>query len=300
MIANGVSNFEYTITIDKGSGDGIEVDQPVATGFPGSPMLVGRVVVRSRPRRPTCGSSSIATSPWRRPSRAPRRRDSSKGQGDADLRMSLVEPGTLIEGDESVFTQGYEVDGQAGLYPPGMLIGQVSRTVPAENETQAYVEVRPAVDFETLQFVLVLQAQDGGVTPMTRRVLVTIVIVVTALLLQSTLFWQLKLLGVRPELMYLVTIVIAILEGPQEGAVTGFVGGHRPGLPAEPAQGHHGADAHAGGLRGRARAPVHRVALAAAADDPRGGRHRRRAWRSTRSWRSCSASSRSRSRTPCG
>ena len=25
-----------------------------------------------------------------------------EGQGDADLRMSLVEPGTLIEGDESV------------------------------------------------------------------------------------------------------------------------------------------------------------------------------------------------------
>ena len=82
-----------------------------------------------------------------------------EGQGDADLRMSFVEPGTLIEGDESVFTQGYEVNGQAGLYPPGMLIGQVSRTVPAENVTQEYVEVRPAVDFETLQFVLVLQAR---------------------------------------------------------------------------------------------------------------------------------------------
>ena len=60
---------------------------------------------------------------------------------------------------------------------------------------------------------------------MTRRVLVTIVVIVTALLLQSTLFWNLKLLGVRPELMYLITIVIAILEGPNEGAVTGFVAG---------------------------------------------------------------------------
>jgi len=60
---------------------------------------------------------------------------------------------------------------------------------------------------------------------MTRRVLVTIVVIVTALLLQSTLFWNLKLLGVRPELMFLVTIVIAILEGPNEGAVTGFAAG---------------------------------------------------------------------------
>lgn len=60
---------------------------------------------------------------------------------------------------------------------------------------------------------------------MTRRVLVTIAVVITALLLQSTLFWQLKLVGVRPELVYLVTILIAFLEGPQQGAVTGFVGG---------------------------------------------------------------------------
>jgi rod shape-determining protein MreD len=48
---------------------------------------------------------------------------------------------------------------------------------------------------------------------------------VTGLLLQSTVFWNLKLLGVRPELMYLITIVIAILEGPNEGAVTGFAAG---------------------------------------------------------------------------
>lgn len=60
---------------------------------------------------------------------------------------------------------------------------------------------------------------------MTRRVLVTIIVIVTGLLLQSTLFWQFKLLGVRPELMFLVTIVVAILEGPKEGAITGFAAG---------------------------------------------------------------------------
>ena len=60
---------------------------------------------------------------------------------------------------------------------------------------------------------------------MIRRVLAITAVVVTALLLQSTVFSDLKLLGVRPELMYLVTIVIAILEGPREGMVVGFVGG---------------------------------------------------------------------------
>lgn len=158
VIANGISNFEYTITIDKGSGDGIEVDQPVATGFPGSPMLVGRVVQVT----PTSADVRLIIDREFAVAATVEGTDEAglvEGQGDADLRMSLVEPGTLIEGDESVFTQGYVVDGEAGLYPPGMLIGQVSRTVPAENETQAYIEVRPAVDFETLQFVLVLQAR---------------------------------------------------------------------------------------------------------------------------------------------
>jgi rod shape-determining protein MreD len=58
-----------------------------------------------------------------------------------------------------------------------------------------------------------------------RRVLSITVVVVTALLVQSTVFADLKLLGVRPELMYLVTIVVAFIEGPNEGAIVGFVGG---------------------------------------------------------------------------
>ncbi|MEX0650638.1 MAG: rod shape-determining protein MreC, partial [Actinomycetota bacterium] len=40
VIGNGVSNFEYTMTIDKGSADGIETGQPVATGSADAPMLV--------------------------------------------------------------------------------------------------------------------------------------------------------------------------------------------------------------------------------------------------------------------
>ncbi len=58
-----------------------------------------------------------------------------------------------------------------------------------------------------------------------RRVLAIAAVLVTALLLQSTVFADLRLLGVRPELVYLVTIVVALLEGPNEGVVTGFVGG---------------------------------------------------------------------------
>jgi rod shape-determining protein MreD len=58
-----------------------------------------------------------------------------------------------------------------------------------------------------------------------RRTLLLAVVVLSALLLQTTVFADIRLLGARPELMYLLTIVFAFLEGPSAGAVTGFVSG---------------------------------------------------------------------------
>ena len=58
-----------------------------------------------------------------------------------------------------------------------------------------------------------------------RRVLVLVAVIMTALLLQTTVFPELTLLGVKPELVYLVTVIFALLQGPAEGAVVGFVGG---------------------------------------------------------------------------
>jgi rod shape-determining protein MreD len=58
-----------------------------------------------------------------------------------------------------------------------------------------------------------------------RRTLLLTAVIVTALLLQTTVFADVRLLGAKPELMYLLTIVFAFLEGPASGAVTGFAGG---------------------------------------------------------------------------
>jgi rod shape-determining protein MreD len=58
-----------------------------------------------------------------------------------------------------------------------------------------------------------------------RRTLLLVAVVVSALLLQTTVFADIRLLGARPELMYLLTIVFAFLDGPAAGAVMGFVGG---------------------------------------------------------------------------
>lgn len=58
-----------------------------------------------------------------------------------------------------------------------------------------------------------------------RRAILLTVVVLTALLLQTTVFADVRLLGARPELMYLLTICFAVLEGPASGAATGFIGG---------------------------------------------------------------------------
>jgi rod shape-determining protein MreD len=51
------------------------------------------------------------------------------------------------------------------------------------------------------------------------------VVVVAALVLQSTVFAQITLLKAQPDLMYLLTVLVALLEGPTSGAVLGFAGG---------------------------------------------------------------------------
>ena len=58
-----------------------------------------------------------------------------------------------------------------------------------------------------------------------RRVLLLAAVILSALLLQTTVFAEINLLGAKPELMYLLTISFGILEGPASGAITGFAGG---------------------------------------------------------------------------
>jgi rod shape-determining protein MreC len=156
VIGNGLSNFRYTITINRGSSDGVERDQPVVTGSEQAPILVGRVVAVSP------FSAEVELIIDRNSVVAGRLSVSHEtgqiqGQGDQDLRMTLVTPGTSVSGDETVVTQGYEVSGQQGLYPPGLVIGQVSRVIQDADGLQEFVTVRPAIDFSTLEFVLVLQ-----------------------------------------------------------------------------------------------------------------------------------------------
>jgi rod shape-determining protein MreC len=160
VIANGASNFDWSITIDRGSEDGIAVQMPVITGTTDAPRVVGKVVsvtpnsanveLLIDPRHSVyavLGNSGVS--------------GEVSGQGDDDLRMDLIEPGTRVQGNEQVWTQSYRVGGLSSVYPPNLLLGQVSRVTPESNSIQSSVLVRPAVDFSMLEFVLVLTTGAG-------------------------------------------------------------------------------------------------------------------------------------------
>ena len=160
VIGNGVSNFDWSITINRGSSDGVAVDMPVIAGSPEAARLVGKVIdvtsdsadVQLILDRDHSVYAEVAGTP---------EAGLVRGRGDEDLVMDL-DPDAELEGDENVFTLGYLVDGQPGVYPSGLLIGQIARVSPQPNALSLPVEIRPAVDFSTLDAVLVLQ-------PTTRR-----------------------------------------------------------------------------------------------------------------------------------
>ncbi|HET6750023.1 MAG TPA: rod shape-determining protein MreD [Actinomycetes bacterium] len=58
-----------------------------------------------------------------------------------------------------------------------------------------------------------------------RRVLMLAAVVVAAALLQSTVLAELRLAGVRPDLLVLSVVAVAMASGPTSGAVFGFSAG---------------------------------------------------------------------------
>ena len=160
VIANGVSNFEWSVTIDKGSDDGIRVGQPVVAGSAATPRLVG-LVVQVTPISATVQlllDQNFAVAGRLSTTRAT---GLVQGEGEQDPQMTGIRQDQPIELSGAqpvqVFTMSYEINGQHGRYPPGILIGEVSSVIQSTNALEQAVTVSPAVDFSALEYVLVLQ-----------------------------------------------------------------------------------------------------------------------------------------------
>jgi hypothetical protein len=87
-----------------------------------------------------------------------------QGNGDQDLTMQDIPATTKFPPSgtpESVFTVSYHVGDQHGRFPPNILIGTVSKVYEGV-QPDAQVSISPAVDFSSLETVLVLPTVDGS------------------------------------------------------------------------------------------------------------------------------------------
>jgi rod shape-determining protein MreC len=145
IIAAGATPDFRTLTIDKGTREGVKADMAVIapTG------VVGRVVMPSTRAakvqllidRNAAAGALIERS---------RAQGVILGGGDDRLRLDYVsEVADVIVGD-LVVTSGID-----GIYPKGYVIGQVE-TVEKNGNTYKAISVRPAVDFTSLEEVLVV------------------------------------------------------------------------------------------------------------------------------------------------
>ena len=139
VIGGSVSPEFESIVIDRGTGAGIRRDMPVITPA----GLVGRVVWPS-PHAATVQlivDKSAAAAVIVEPSRA---QGVALGNGDGTLRLDYLASSAVVKRGDQVVTAGVD-----GVYQKGIVVGYVE-------QTGRIVIVRPAVDFRSLESVLVV------------------------------------------------------------------------------------------------------------------------------------------------
>jgi rod shape-determining protein MreC len=154
VVAEGPSNYEWSVIVDKGSADGVYDDMPVMSGS----GLVGRVVQVSP------GSSQVMLIIDPDSFVAARLAESGEvgllqGNRSEDLRFSLLDPEVEVRPGELVVTSGYHLQNgtDSGIFPPGIPIGEVSLVDNDPADLERVVHVRPFVDFTRPDLVLMVQ-----------------------------------------------------------------------------------------------------------------------------------------------
>jgi rod shape-determining protein MreC len=162
VIARSPSSWYQTFQINKGSSDGVRVNQPVVN----SAGLVGKVKEVSDGNAvvmlltdPEFGVSARSLDSGEPGSVAP-------AVGAAgDLRFELVPNAKEVRRGERIITAGTstsaKVSDLTSLYPPGIPIGTVSRIETGEGELDRVIHVKPAAELRTLDIVEVLTQPDA-------------------------------------------------------------------------------------------------------------------------------------------
>jgi len=147
------------VTIDVGSGDGVEVDDPVVTGD----GLVGKVsaVTGGSARVTLIADHSSAVGAKIVPSGIQGVMKPSVGD-PGDLILDFLDSEKRVGKGQSVVTSGWRGQGIESDYPPNLPIGEVVEASLRQQEAQHQVHVRPFADLPDLDLVQVLTGGSRG------------------------------------------------------------------------------------------------------------------------------------------
>jgi rod shape-determining protein MreC len=164
VIARSPSSWYQTFQINKGSSDGVKVDQPVVN----EAGLVGKI------KSVSDGNASVMllTDPEFGVSAQALESGEPGSVGPAvgapgDLRFELVPNAKEVHKGEHIITAGTSTSSRVSdlrsLYPRGILIGTVKRVETGEGELDRVIHVQPVADLHNLDIVEVLTQPDNDV-----------------------------------------------------------------------------------------------------------------------------------------
>ncbi|MGN6256997.1 MAG: rod shape-determining protein MreC [Solirubrobacterales bacterium] len=159
VIARSPTVWFADVIIDVGSGDGVEVGDPVVNGD----GLVGSVaaVTGGSARVTLIADHSSAVSAKIVPGGVQGVLKPSVGD-PGDLILDFLNSEKLVGKGQSVVTSGWRAQGLESGYPPNLPIGEVTKASLEEQEAQQQVHVRPFADLRSLDLVQVLTGGSRG------------------------------------------------------------------------------------------------------------------------------------------
>jgi rod shape-determining protein MreC len=166
VIAKSPTVWHSSVKIDKGTGDGVRVDQPVIAAGGLAGKITSATGGTSEVRLITDGQSGVSAQVF--PQGVTGVVRPQVGNPD-DLLLENVESGRRVTENTLVITSGFTSSRLESLFPRGVPIGRVSKVDFDELETYQRVHIKPFADLRRLDIVQVLTrrgvAQEAAVLP---------------------------------------------------------------------------------------------------------------------------------------
>ncbi len=147
-----------TVTIDKGSSDGVHVDDPVVAAL----GLAGKVTqtTPNTAQVTLITDADSAVTARVTPSGATGVVEPDVGN-PRDLQLDYLERGTQIAEGQMVVTAGFSTGDLGSIFPPGIPIGEITRATVEEQQAYQRVHLEPFADLRDMSFVKVLTSPSG-------------------------------------------------------------------------------------------------------------------------------------------